>query len=290
MAETDYDPLFTDLRPQLLRLAYRMLGSVADAEDVVQDAYIRWLVANPEKVREPGAYLRTIVSRLCLNTLKSARRKRETYVGPWLPEPVLDPDDEDMADDITLPLMMALERLSPLERAAFLLHDIFAVSYGEIAETLGREEAACRKLASRAREHIHNARPRFAVGREEGRRLAEAFFSASRDGDLKALRDLLSEDVTAYSDGGGKVPASLEPVIGIDDVMARHADLARMFQDTPSRLVRFANIDGLPGFVTVEAGGIFQTTALLIEESKVSVIFVMRNPDKLQSLRETVLH
>lgn len=223
MSDTGHDPLFTEQRPQLIRLAYRMLGSVADAEDVVQDAYMRWLNVKREAVSEPKAYLRTIVARLCLNVLKSARRKRETYIGPWLPEPVFDPEDEDIADDITLPLMMALERLSPLERAAFLLHDIFAVGYGEIADTLGREEAACRKLASRAREHIHAARPRFAVGRKEGRRLAEAFFVASRTGDLDALRELLREDATAYSDGGGKVAASLRPIVGIDDVMRRFA-------------------------------------------------------------------
>ena len=162
------EPSFADLRPRLVRLAYRMLGSVADAEDVVQDAWARWLVADRDAVREPAALLRTIVTRLCLNELKSARRRRETYIGPWLPEPMVEDGEPDTGDDITLPLMIALERLSPLERAAFLLHDIFGMGFDDVAGAIGREPAACRKLASRAREHIRAARPRFAVKRNMG--------------------------------------------------------------------------------------------------------------------------
>ena len=156
-AAASFDPL----RPRLVRVAYRMLGSVADAEDVVQDAFIRWMGADRAAVREPEAFLRRTVTRLSLDQLNSARRRRETYVGPWLPEPVL--DEEDVDDDVTLPLMLALERLSPLERAAFLLHDVFGVGFEEIARTLDREPAACRQLAARARAHVRDARPRVRV-------------------------------------------------------------------------------------------------------------------------------
>ncbi len=267
-------------RPALIRLAYRMLGSLADAEDVVQDAYARWLAADRGAVREPGAFLRIVVTRLCLNQLKSARRRRETYLGPWLPEPIFDPDEPDELDDITLPLMIALERLSPLERAAFLLHDVFGMAFSDLAEALGREEAACRKLTSRARAHLRETRPRFTVAREDGLRIAAAFFAASRSGDMDALRALLADEVVAMADGGGKVPASLEPLVGQHVVLVRHAVMARDFVQNPSRLVRYAVIDGLPGFVTVEAAGVVQTTALHVRQDKIVAIYVVRNPDK----------
>ncbi|MCJ2143498.1 sigma-70 family RNA polymerase sigma factor [Methylobacterium sp. E-066] len=271
---------FQASRPGLIRLAYRMLGSMADAEDVVQDAYARWLAADRAAVREPAAFLRVVVTRLCLNQLKSARHRRETYLGPWLPEPIIDPDEPDDLDDITLPLMIALERLSPLERAAFLLHDVFGMAFPDVAEAIGREEAACRKLTSRARVHLRETRPRFAVPREDGLKIAAAFFAASRSGDMAALRALLADDVVATADGGGKVPASPQPLVGQHAVLVRHAAMARDFIQTPSRLVRYAVIDGLPGFVTVEAPSIVQTTALHVQEGKVVAIYVVRNPDK----------
>lgn len=284
MNDIHSEPSFADLRPRLIRLAYRMLGSVADAEDVVQDAWARWLATDRDAVLEPAALLRTIVTRLCLNELKSARRRRETYIGPWLPEPIVEDGESDTGDDITLPLMIALERLSPLERAAFLLHDIFGMGFDDVASAIGREPAACRKLASRAREHIRAARPRFAVTKEHGLEIAAAFFAASRNGDMDKLRSLLSEDVTASTDGGGKVPASPRPLIGITEVMARHVQLSQEFSQSPSLLIRYAVIDGLPGFISIEGGGIVQTTALLIAEDKIVAIYIIRNPDKLQHL------
>lgn len=290
MTETNADPIFSELRPRLVRLAYRMLGSVADAEDIVQEAWLRWLATDHASVREPAAFLRTIVTRLCLNELKSARRRRETYVGPWLPEPIFDPQDDDAADDVTLPLMFALERLSPLERAAFLLHDVFGMDFEEVALAIDREAAACRKLASRARAHIVDARPRFAIGREQGLKFAAAFFTASRTGDMAALRTMLSEEVVAYADGGGKVPASRQPLIGLDAVMRRHEQMARGFRVQPSQLIRYALIDGLPGFVTMEGGNVVQTTALHIEQDKVIAIYCTRNPDKLQHIAGATTH
>jgi RNA polymerase sigma-70 factor, ECF subfamily len=279
----DAAAVFDPLRPRLIRIAYRMLASVADAEDVVQEAFLRWLDVDHDGVRKPEAYLRRVVTRLCLDHLKSAQHQRETYIGPWLPEPVVEAA-EDEIDDITLPLMMALERLSPLERAAFLLHDVFGVSFDEIAETIGREPAACRQLASRARTHVRAARPRFDLPKERGLQLAAAFFAASRNGDMQQLRSLLAAEVTIYEDGGGKVPAATRPIIGVDGVMRFQASLAHIFVRTMSRIVRHGFLNGLPGFVTVEQGNTLQTTALRIEDDKIIAIYVMRNPDKLRHL------
>ncbi|MCX8475792.1 MAG: sigma-70 family RNA polymerase sigma factor [Sphingomonas sp.] len=277
-AAASFDPL----RPRLTRIAYRMLGSVADAEDVVQDAFLRWMGADRKAIREPEAFLRRVVTRLCLDQLKSARARRETYVGPWLPEPVVEEEAE--ADDVTLPLMLALERLSPLERAAFLLHDVFGLPFDEIAETIGRDAAAARQLASRARTHVRAARPRFDLPKEKGLEIAAAFFHASRSGDMTSLRGLLADDVSVYSDGGGKVHAGLRPILGIEDVMKLHGSLARFFAKEMSRVERWGMINGLPGFVTREPGGLLQTTALAIEDGKIIGIYIMRNPDKLRHL------
>ena len=284
----DAAAVFDPLRPRLVRIAYRMLGSFADAEDVVQDAFLRWLGTDRDAVEEPEAYLRRVVSRLCLDQLKSARRRRETYLGPWLPEPIVEADVEEL-DDVTLPLMIALERLSPLERAAFLLHDVFGVGFDEIAETIGRDPAACRQLASRARTHVRAARPRFPLNRERGLEIAAAFFSASRSGDMQQLRSLLAEDVTVYADGGGKRPAANRPLVGADQAIQLHATIARIYAASPSRIVRYGFINGLPGFVTVEGDGP-QTTALAIESNRIAAIYVIRNPDKLRHLGSVTVH
>ena len=278
-AAASFDPL----RPTLTRIAYRMLGSVADAEDVVQEAFLRWLDADRDAVREPVAFLRRVVTRLCLDQLKSARHRREVYVGPWLPEPVVQTED-DIDDDVTLPLMLALERLSPLERAAFLLHDVFGVGFDEIAATIGREPAACRQLASRARANVRAARPRFEVPKEHGMQIAAAFFEASRGGDMQHLRSLLADDITVYADGGGKIPAAGEPIAGLEKVMTFHKSLARFFAQNPSRIVRYGLVNGLPGFVTIEQGHVLQTTALQIDDGKITAVYVVRNPDKLRHL------
>jgi RNA polymerase sigma-70 factor (ECF subfamily) len=278
-AAADFDPL----RPRLIRVAYRMLGSVADAEDVVQEAFVRWMKADRAEVREPEAFLRRTVTRLSLDQLKSARRLRETYIGPWLPDPVVAEEEE--AVDVTLPLMMALERLSPLERAAFILHDVFGVSFEEVAATIERDPAACRQLATRARVHVREARTRYPVEKARGLEIAEAFFVASRSGDMARLGALLTDDVSLHSDGGGKRSAALRPLFGLEDVMKVHGALAEHFRRNASRLVRVGVISGLPGFVTREADGELQTTALEIEEGRVCAIYVMRNPDKLRHLQ-----
>jgi RNA polymerase sigma-70 factor, ECF subfamily len=275
--------VFDASRPQLLRLAYRMLGSMADAEDIVQEAWLRWSATDQPAIRVPEAFLRRVVTRLCLDYLKSARVRREEYVGPWLPEPVVEPDG---VEDVTLPLMLALERLSPLERAAFLLHDVFGESFDDIAQSLGREPAACRQLASRAREHVRAERPRFSVERQHGLEIAQAFFAASRSGETGQLRRILADDVSFYSDGGGKRPAASRVMVGLAEVTRAFAAIGRLMRGRAGMLVRYAHINGLPGFITREADGMLQTTALLIEEGRVKAVYVMRNPDKLQHLEE----
>lgn len=275
-AASSFDPL----RPRLTRIAYRMLGSVADAEDVVQDAFLRWLDADRAAVREPEAFLRRVVTRLSLDVLKSARRRRETYVGPWLPEPVVEAADEE-ADDVTLPLLLALDRLAPLERAAFLLHDVFGLPLGEVAEALEREPGAVRQLAVRARRHVQAARPRFPVDRAEGERIAQAFFAASISGDVATLRTLLAEDVVLQADGGGKVLAFLNPITGMARLLRLFAGIRRKWGEGWATMVQPAWIDGLPGYVSLERGAVLQTTAFAIEGGRIAAIYITRNPDKL---------
>jgi RNA polymerase sigma-70 factor, ECF subfamily len=272
---------FDPLRPTLMRVAYRMLGSVADAEDVVQEAFIRWMGVDHDAIREPGAFLRRTVTRLCLDQLKSARVKRETYIGPWLPEPVV---EDEGTEDVTLPLLLALERLSPLERAAFLLHDVFGLEFDEVAAAIERDASACRQLAHRARVHVREARPRFRVGKAQGMAIAEAFFAASRSGDMSALGAMLAADVSLHADGGGKRPAAPTPILGFDAVMKAQTVLARIFRKLRSKWVRAGFVNGLPGFLTLEGDGELQTTALEIEDGKIKAIYVVRNPEKLRHL------
>ena len=279
-AETSFAPL----RPRLTRIAYRMLGSVADAEDVVQDAFIRWMSVDRISIREPEAFLRRIVMHLCLDQLRSARHRREIYVGPWLPDPIIGDIAEE--EDVTLPLMLALERLSPLQRAAFLLHDIFGVGFDEVAVITGRDEAACRQLAARARAHVRKARPRYQVEKQRGMEIANAFFIASRSGDIKALGAMLAQDVSMYSDGGGKRSAWVRPALGFRQVIQLFKALSILIKKygADSILKRICLINGLPGFVTREADGELQTTALDIADGRIMAIYVMRNPDKLRHL------
>ncbi|SFV06741.1 RNA polymerase sigma-70 factor, ECF subfamily [Methylobacterium sp. 174MFSha1.1] len=270
-------------RPRLLRIAYRMLGARSEAEDVVQEAWLRWVAADRSAVAAPYPFLARIVTRLCLDQMKSARARRETYVGAWLPEPLVEPEAEGVdEDDLTLTLMLALERLSPLERAAFLLHDVFDLPLGAVADALGREAAAVRQLAVRARRHVRAARPRFPVAREEGERIARAFFDASASGDVAALRGLLARNAVLHSDGGGKVLAFRNPIAGLERLLRLFAGVRRKWGPNRAALVAPLWIDGLPGYVSRERGGLVQTTALAIEAGRITAIYITRNPDKLR--------
>jgi RNA polymerase sigma factor (sigma-70 family) len=271
--------VFEAQRPRLLRLAYRMLGSVSEAEDVVQDAWLRWSKVE-ESVDVPAAYLTRIVTRLCLDQMRSARARRETYYGAWLPEPLVGSTEDEQADDLTLTLMLALERLSPLERAAFLLHDVFGVALSEVAGTLDRDAGAVRQMAVRARKHVQTARPRYPVEQAEADRISRAFFAAARDGDVAALQSMLAEDVAVYSDGGGRVLAFRNPILGVAKVLRMFAGLARKHVYRPVML-KPVSIDGLPGYVSIDRGQLLQTTALEIRDGRIAAIYIMRNPDKL---------
>jgi len=274
--------LYEAQRPRLLRLAYRMLSSVSDAQDVVQEAWLRWERADVTEVQNAPAFLSRIVTRLCLDQMKSARVRRETYIGSWLPDPVPEPDDELRADNLTLTLMLALERLSPLERAAFLLHDVFDMPMDEIAATLGRDVAAVRQLASRARRNVQADKPRYPVSRNEGDKIATAFMDATRTGDVGALRTLLADGVRIVSDGGGKVMAFPNAIVGIDKALRLYEGLFRKYGDVETILHRVW-IDGLPGYIS-EYNGTLQTTCFEIDNGRILAIYKTRNPDKLHHI------
>ncbi|WP_279483765.1 sigma-70 family RNA polymerase sigma factor [Aureimonas sp. SK2] len=285
----DATAIFEVHRARLLRIAYRMLGSRSEAEDVVQNAWLRWVSADRSGVAAPYAFLARVVTRLCLDEMKSARARRETYVGAWLPEPLVDSEEDGVdEDDLTLTLMMALERLSPLERAAFLLHDVFGVPLGEVADTLEREAAAVRQLAVRARRNVQAARPRFPVEREEGERIARAFFAASTSGDTATLRTLLAENAVLRSDGGGKVLAFINPIIGLDRLLRLYETVQRKWGGGWAQMLEPVWIDGLPGYVSRERGDVLQTTALAIEDGRITAIYITRNPDKLRHVAQAL--
>lgn len=274
---------FEAQRPRLLRLAYRMLGTHAEAEDIVQEAWLRWHRSDRDRVAAPAAWLTRIVSRLCLDAMKSARFRRETYPGTWLPEPLIEPADEELrADNITLTLMVALERLSPLERAAFLLHDVFNQPVDEVAATLQRSPAAIRQLAARARAHVRIDQPRYAIAREDSRAIVEAFFEACRLGDATALGSMLAEDVTLRSDGGGKVMAFPNAIHGMDRLVRLYLGLSRKLGGRMEFLGHLV-IDGLPGFLS-RVDGHLQTSALDISGGRITAIYITRNPEKLAGL------
>jgi RNA polymerase sigma-70 factor (ECF subfamily) len=280
----DGDPL-APYRGRLLGLAYRMLGSRSDAEDVVQDAYLRF--AGAQDVRNTEAFLVTIVTRLCLDRLKSAKAQREVYVGPWLPEPVFDTDGlsadtaTELADDLSFALLLALDRLSPLERAAFLLHDVFDRPFSEVAQTLDRTEAACRQLAARARRGVRDERAAPSAPPEKHARLLSAFGEAVTSGDIAQLASLLREDAIAISDGGGRKAAALNPVIGPEKIARLFIGLAAKNAGHDLRLVP-AMSNGSLGALLYMDGEIDHTLSMAIDGDKIAAIYLVRNPDKLR--------
>lgn len=277
MTEERFEPH----RAFLVRLAYRMLGSLAEAEDVVQDAFLRWQAADTTEVAEPRAYLARIVSRLCLDHMKSAQARREMYVGTWLPEPVVEPPAASLANDLSVALLLTLERLSPLERAAFLMHDVFDMDYAVVGSTLERTEAACRQLVSRARDHVRDERPRFTPDEDATTRLSAAFYQAMKSGDLDAFADLLAEDAILYTDGGGKRLAALNPIYGRDKIVKFFAGVAT--KNTLPERIDITTLNGLPGFILYMPTGP-ETLALEIDRDRVVAIYAVRNPDKLRHL------
>jgi len=288
----DDDPLAPH-RGRLLGLAYRMLGSRSDAEDVVQDAYLRF--AGAQDVHNPEAFLVTVVTRLCLDRLKSAKAQREVYVGPWLPEPVFDAEGlsadaaTELADDLSFALLLALDRLSPLERAAFLLHDVFDTPFPEIAAMLERTEAACRQLASRARRAVRDDRPAPVATPDNYMRLLQAFGEAVTSGNIAGLAELLREDAVAITDGGGRKTAARNPITGADKIARFFIGLAAKNADHVIR-VEPAMINGAIGALLYLDGELDHTLSMAIDGDKIAAIYIVRNPDKLRHVPITTAH
>jgi RNA polymerase sigma-70 factor (ECF subfamily) len=275
-------------RGRLTGLAYRMLGSRADAEDAVQDAFLRWSgAAAREDIDNDQAYLVRVVTRLCLDRLKSARARREIYVGPWLPEPVADGEalspqtHAELADDLSFALLLALDRLSPAERAAFLLHDVFDAPFSEVAATLEKSEAACRQLAARARKAVHAARPVPAAPTGEHERLLEAFAGAAVSGDLTKLKALLAEHVVTLSDGGGRKAAALNPIFGADKTARFLLGVERKFFAAGSRGLRPIEVNGAPGLAVTVEDQLDSIITIATENGRIAALYIVRNPDKL---------
>ena len=284
---------FDELRPKAFAIAYRMLGSVSEAEDVVQEGFLRLHRAREggERIESPRAYLSTVVSRLALDQLRSARVRRETYVGEWLPEPLVAGADDDparraeMADSLSLAFLVLLESLSPEQRAAFLLREVFDEPYERIAEIVGTSEGNARQLAARARRHVEERRPRFEASREQREALADRFFAAAQEGDLEGLEELLAHDVVLHGDGGGKAPALAQAIHG----RARVARTLRAWSRAGARLagitLRRAEVNGQPGAVFSDRhGGLFCVMTLDIAGGQVQGVRSIVNPDKLRHL------
>jgi len=282
--------VFEAHRPHLLGIAYRMLGEMAGAEDVAQEAWLRFERADQSEIRDLRAWLSAVTVRLALDSLRRARARRETYVGPWLPEPLL-PDDmralaadapaarAELASDLSLALLHVLERLSPEERAAFILHDAFDCDYRDIAAALEKSEEACRKLVSRARERVRADRPRHRATADQHRALIAKFSEAVLAQDSGKLMSLFAPDVVFYSDGGGRVPAALNPVFGADPVTRLVIGLARKGLTNPS--VQASEINGQYALTLFEGDALHSVVTAEVEDMKVTAIYVLRNPEKL---------
>ncbi len=286
---TDKTAVFGRERQRLLGLAYRMLGSWAEAEDAVQEAWLRWHRTEAAEIRSPAAWLTTAVTRICIDELRSARIAREQYVGTWLPEPVATedagPDGRiEMLDGLEVALLVVLERLAPAERAAFLLREVFDYGYDEIAAILGKSEAACRQLVSRARRRVNQDRPRFEVVPGEQERVFGVFVSAVESGDLAKLESLFAEDAALYSDHGGKAVAARNVVRGAERMSRFFAGLRRKMSSRHS--VRPCRINGMPGLLGYEDGTLITALAFEVAEGRIRTAYAWRNPDKLRTLSQ----
>lgn len=285
---TDEGETFDAYRPLLFSIAYRMLGSAMDAEDIVQEAFLRWQQQDPAAVASPKSYLTAIVTHLSIDYLRSARVRREEYVGQWLPEPLVsderavDADPVALAESLSLAFLMLLERLTPIERAVFLLHEVFAYPFDEIAQIVGKRSANCRQIALRARRHLGTERPRFISHREEQERLTEQFMRACTSGDLTALLALLADDVTVYSDGGGKALAARRLIYGADRVGRFLTGI--MAKAPPTFVLRVATINGQPALVGELEGRPVGVYALEVAAERIRAIRIILNPDKLHGL------
>jgi RNA polymerase sigma-70 factor (TIGR02957 family) len=283
---------FQTHRGLLFSVAYRILGSAADAEDVVQDAWFKWSAADRVQVAEPKAYLARIASNLAMDRLRSARQQRENYVGPWLPEPILTHSDAaadaETAESVSMAMLVVLESLSPLERAVFVLKEVFDFSYTEIGEAVERSETAVRQAAHRARGHVQARRPRFDNDRAKKQEVIERFFAAATGGDINALMELLAPDVTLWTDGGGKVRQAMRPINGVEKVAAWFAGVSRRPYEgvaLSDMTTTITEINGTPGIVITALGRVMATLAIDLDAAgRISTIHNTANPDKLHAV------
>ncbi|QDU31720.1 ECF RNA polymerase sigma factor SigJ [Anatilimnocola aggregata] len=282
---------FETHRPDLTRLAYRILGSRADADDVLQEAYLRWSNADVSAVRTPRAFLSTIVTRLSIDRRREIDARKETYIGPWLPEPVVESEvnrqSTDLAESVSLALMHVLETLSPVERAAYLLRKIFDYDYAEIAETLEKSETNCRQLVSRAEAHVHAERPRFTASREATRRMSERFLAACATGELTGIVQLLSDDIVIFSDGGGKATAAVRPVVGVNHVSRFLQGISRKAHANAS--YRHVLVNGEPGIAVFHDAALVNIIGFDLVDEQIRRIYFIRNPDKLARAQAELL-
>ena len=286
--------IFENNRHHLFGVAYRMLGRVTEAEDTVQDTWLRWAAADRDRINNPTAWLTTVVSRLALDSLRSAQHRREAYVGPWLPGPLVAFDDDpadhaELADTLSLAFLSMLERLGPVERAAFLLREVFRHDYDEVASILDRSEAACRQIVHRAKERLGPDRPvRFDPGPEEERRLVDSFLRAALAGDLDGLHAVLAEDVIAVSDGGAEQRAARHPILGRKRVALLIRGIAKRQQESASTFdLHHVRVNGGPGVVTVLDGELSLAMAFELSPSGIQTVRTMLNPRKLDHLRDS---
>ncbi|MEO0986241.1 MAG: RNA polymerase sigma-70 factor [Cyanobacteria bacterium J06639_14] len=280
---------FNQYRSLLFAIAYRMLGSIMDAEDMVQETFLRWQQTSGQAVKSTKAYLTTIITRLCIDQLRSARVQREQYVGPWLPEPMVADRDNDpnamaeLADSLTIAFLVLLERLSPLERAVFLLREAFGYDYEEIGQIVEKTPVNCRQIARRARQHLATQRSRFKASRQDQEQLTHKFMQACQQGDLQGLLALLAQDITLWSDGGGKVVACLKPLHGAAKVAGFLRAIYRHRQKLGLRYeVKLAQVNGRPGIIYSLNGEVASIVAIEITDNQIQSLYFMRNPDKLQ--------
>ena len=287
---SDLEDLYRDLRPFGFAIAYRMLGSVSEAEDVVQEAFVRLSRTADEKIESPKAYLATVTTRLAIDALRSARTQRETYFGPWLPEPLVHEYTADVAEvvetaeSLTMAFLIMLEKLSAIERAVFLLREVFAYEYDEIGRIVGKSQANCRQLARRARRRIESGKPRFEVSREEQATLAQRFLAACQDGDVDGLVTMLASNAAFYGDGGDKGTGVPYPVYGRDNVMKLLLGLFRVAHQLGVQL-QAVEVNGQPGAKCLDsAGGLINVLSLDIADGAVRVVRSIVNPEKLQHL------
>lgn len=291
---TKTSKIFEQHRPYLFRLAYGMLGRIAPAEDAVQETFIRWQKQDIDEIKSPKAFLSTIVSRICLDEIKSARNRREQYIGPNLPEPFLAAESEtpeekmELAESLSMAMLVVLDRLTPVQRAVFILREIFDYDYASVAEMIDKSESHCRKIAQRARDQIHENKPRFDSNAPKQHKLVTTFIDAVQDGDLSEIESMLAEEAILYSDGGGKVTAARKPIYGSVKIAKFLVGIQKQVSEDTEWRFEFKEVNGEPGMLIWFEDKVYNVWSFHIEIDKIQSIYVVLNPEKLKHLKRVV--